>query len=403
MDRPSLLLLPPPPRPITRPALNAAYCPPLEAAISALQHDSSGSNGEKLIVAIASSFLQGPSPRHKSLSWPDSQALLAGLYSIVSVICARLTIPTEINAGPGSVDVRVVLVDHDPSSFSQVPSPKAALEPNNTIVVDLPTFAAAYHPWSKIFHVDGEAGNSLLSAYLQLLEGVQVIKQDQIVALKGGLSLTVAPSGEQAVPSQTHPCNVVCLGGTFDHLHPGHKLLLTASVLLLGVPKPEDSSPCRFVIGVTGDELLKRKKYAEFVQSWDTRVANVIDFLSSILKLSKSGWKDNAQPAIVKKDDQVIASFRDGTIEVQCIVLQDVYGPTTAIENMDALVVSGETRSGGEAVNNKRREQGWHPLRVFEADVLDAEERDDTDTTNKTFSTKISSTDIRKQKAESRM
>ena len=74
---------------------------------------------------------------------------------------------------------------------------------------------------------------------------------------------------------------------------------------------------------------------------------------------------------------------------------------------MNALVVSGETKSGGDMVNTRRKELGWHALNIFEVDVLDAEEIGDNSASNSSktenFASKISSTAIRKQKAESRM
>ncbi|KAI2630186.1 hypothetical protein GGS26DRAFT_101885 [Hypomontagnella submonticulosa] len=400
-DLPSLLLLPPPPHPASRLALNAAYEPPLKAAISKLRDEKVGKDGAVLIVALASPILTGNFRRHKSLSWPHTQSILADLYSLISAICAQLSVPTDIHAGPGSVDARVVLVDYDPSKPVRTDS-KPAIEPNNTIIVDLGTFTTAYHPWRYIFHPSNESGYELLSTYLKLFEGIQTLKQTQIVVVDGGLSVSV----ESRVPSesfpQTSPHSIVCLGGTFDHLHPGHKLLLTAAVLLLKVPETGTSQPCQFIIGITGDELLKRKKYAEYVQPWDERATNTIEFLSSILELSKDGWKRGRAPQVSNNDGEFIALFRDGTIEVRCVVIQDAFGPTITTENMDALVVSGETRSGGNAVNERRKELGWRPLETFEVDVLDAEGIVHKSTDTRDFATKISSTAIRKQKSESR-
>ncbi|KAI0002861.1 hypothetical protein F4779DRAFT_112911 [Xylariaceae sp. FL0662B] len=397
---PSLLLLPPPPRPASRIALNAAYEPPLKAAISKLKDERVGKHGALLIVALLSPILTGSSPRRKALSWPEAQSLVAGLYGIVSVICAQLSVATDVYAGPGSVDVRAILVDHDPSRLTAGDF-RPAIEPNNTIIIDLATFASAYHPWRYIFHTNNEAGYQLLSNYLKMVQGIQVLKQQQLRVVEGGLALTAKPSGSQSTP-QTSPSSTVCLGGTFDHLHPGHKLLLTAAVLLLKVPEKGTSNPCRFIIGITGDELLKRKKYAEYVQPWDERAMNVIKFLFSILQLSKYGFKDDQGSELLKKEGEFIAHFRDNTIEVQCVVIQDAYGPTITSENMDALVVSGETRAGGNAVNERRVELGWKPLEIFEVDVLDAEEIADRPANTQDFATKISSTAIRKQKAESR-
>ena len=61
----------------------------------------------------------------------------------------------------------------------------------------------------------------------------------------------------------------ICLGGTLDHLHSGHKLFLTQAALVVGK---------RMLIGVTGDELLKKKKFAEFLEDYEVRAKNVEKF-----------------------------------------------------------------------------------------------------------------------------
>lgn len=397
MERPSLLLLPPPPHPANHAALKAAYVPPIKATISKLKTEKEHIlNGSVLFIALVSPILSGPSRRQKSLSWPAAQSILAGIYSIIAVVCTQLSVPSEIHAGPNSIDVRVVFVDHDPSKPMTISEGRPAIESNNTAVVDLPTFASAYHPWRQVFHVNSELGNQVLSSYLQIFERVQTLRQDQLVVVDGGLSFSET-SSPPSPHTETYP--VVCLGGTFDHLHAGHKLLLTAAVLLLRIPEDiTTTAPAIFVIGITGDELLKRKKYAELVQSWDLRVTYVIEFLGSLLQLSKAGWAD---PDITKNGDKVIARFRDGAVEIHCCVIQDAFGPTITEENMNALVVSGETRSGGHAVNERRRGLGWHELEIFEVDVLDAKDFLDSPTRTTTdFATKISSSAIRERMAE---
>ena len=111
------------------------------------------------------------------------------------------------------------------------------------------------------------------------------------------------------------------------------------------------------------------------------------------------------RPPITEKDGDFRAEFRDGTITIQCVRLHDVYGPTITMEDIMTLVVSWETRSGGQAVNAKRTELGWRALEVFEVDVLGAEEIGDLDgepARTDNFASKISSTAIRQLKAESR-
>ncbi|KAI1432778.1 cytidylyltransferase [Xylaria sp. CBS 124048] len=396
-EDPSLLLLPPPPHPANHTALTAAYEPPIKAAISQLKNEKGHPSdvGSVLFVGIVSPILTGPSVWQKSLSWPAAQSVLARIYSIVAIVCAQLSIPSDMNAGPGSVDVRVVFIDHD-SSKPPAQDCRPALDPNNTVIVDLPTFASTHHPWRRLFRVNSELGHQVCSSYLEIYQHIQTLRPDQITVVDSGLSFI--ENSQPPAKTETYP--VVCLGGTFDHLHPGHKLLLTAAAILLKVPENPSASPARFIIGVTGDELLKRKKHAELVQSWDVRVRNVIEFLASVIELSKAGWRHSD---ITTEDDKAIARFRGGAIEIHCVVLQDAFGPTITEEAMDVLVVSGETRSGGEAVNTRRRDRGWHDLEIFEVDVLDAEDVQDASTkTSNNFATKISSTAIRERIAQAR-
>ncbi|ROW16114.1 hypothetical protein VPNG_01966 [Cytospora leucostoma] len=393
---PSLLLLPFPPDPASRPALNAAYRPALTAAFEKLKD---APTAQKLTVAVAHPLLRGPGLRHKTLSWPHAQSLLAGLYTLISVISAELHIPTYVNAGPGSVDATVVVLDHNRKRRYEDFRP--AIESNNTAIVDLAAFASAYYPWNHIFSVDSEPGLELRSLYLQLAEQRQQLLQDQLITVKGGVTFSVPPRDGPPPPSPgTMPHSTVCLGGTFDHLHTGHKLLLTAGAYLLDIPAKGSAETCNYIIGISGDELLKNKKGAEFLEKWDERARNVIHFLSSILELSPEGWKALAALSIQEESSDFSTTFRDGTITIHCVKIQDPFGPTITEQGMDALVVSAETRSGGKAVNDKRAELGWSPMEVFEVDVLDSREITDTPSQSEDFSSKISSTAIRSQIAE---
>lgn len=146
-------------------------------------------------------------------------------------------------------------------------------------------------------------------------------------------------------------CSAV--GGTFDYLHDGHKILLSLARFLCSK---------RLIVGITGPKLLQNKKHAEFLQLYAERERSVVRFLQ------KLSW-DSCPYEIYE--------------------INDVCGPTGYVRNIDALVVSGETRSGGDYVNKVRQEQGFPQLEVVVIDVI-GENVD-----NSTWEGKISSTTIR--------
>jgi len=400
----SLLLLPPVPVPATPTSLAAAYRPSLTATVSALKSLPAGT--ELQIVISCPSFhdhLEEPRQR----IYHDAQELLAGVYSLVCLVCAKLGASVESDV-PGGIDARVILIDDDISQFSAAedgPLPSTgdfAAGP----IIDISTFALTRRRWNVIFSVDGEEGQRLLATYLRLANRIAPPLNSQFHVVSGGISLVQ----EEARPACTSPTSstvhhVVAVGGTFDHLHAGHKLLLTATALVLQPATKSSTKPRRLIVGITGDELLKSKKYAEYLQSWKQRQANVVDFLVSILSFTRPGPEDAIQTDYfddpVPNGRAVHTKLTASSIVIECVEIQDPFGPTITDEHISALIVSGETRSGGQAVNTKRAEKGWKELEVFEVDVLDALEPDEGPTRTEDFASKISSTAIRKHKAES--
>lgn len=388
--RRSLLLLPFSQGSQSRCAIADLYKRPLAAAISQLK---SPSHATTLVIAVVGSFLQVPvgSVPANRFSWPYTQSILAGLYSLTAHICAQQSIATDTNAGPNSVDTRVLLIHDDRAKL-------AGYEDgfNGTVVRNFSDFARQESSWTSIFHLKSAEGLQLAGHYAEHIKGGPRGTENLV-----GLNCDTVPEYEDGhrpargatSPSSQYP--VVCLGGTFDHLHPGHKLLLSAGALLLEVPESAEC-PSRFVVGVTGDEMLKNKKFAEYVQAWDVRARGVLEYLHSVID-----HPTHAEPALTsQREGQLVGTFRGGRVVVECVVFQDLYGPTISIEEIEALVVSGETRSGGKAVNDKRKEQGWKELSVYEVDVLDSRGiTDDSSAEAEDFGAKISSTAIRQQKA----
>lgn len=404
---PSLLILPAPPLPLHPHSLAAAYRSPLTAVLKRLTNGinsniNANNSNHVLVIAIASPLLTGPSPRRKSLNWKAAQSLLARIYTLTAAICDELAIDTSGEPGRSSLDPRVVLVDHERRRTYQR-NFDGAYEANCTPVLDLAAFASTVHPWRTVFHPSTESGYELLNAFLEYSQGKLTLLQNQLVAVEGGISMSTSDAPAVAPQDFIKGYDTVCLGGTFDHLHAGHKLLLHATALLMDIPEKYTGKHSVLVVGISGDELLTNKKYAQVLQPWDVRAGKVLQFLSTIFNSASSSNTNSPPPTSTPSPDELHATFRDGTVLVRCVNIHDPFGPTIAEEMMDILVVSGETRSGGQAINDKRVEKGWKPLEVFEIDVLDPNDiTEDGGTQSNGFASKISSTAIRQRIAQAR-
>ncbi|KAI9846465.1 MAG: hypothetical protein M1830_007449, partial [Pleopsidium flavum] len=145
-------------------------------------------------------------------------------------------------------------------------------------------------------------------------------------------------------------------------------------------------------------------KFAKYMQTWDERQKGVLDFLISILDLSTPSHETITINRVSEPgpNGKAVIARLEPDLTIRCVEISDPFGPTITDESISALVISAETRAGGKAVNDKRREKGWEDLEVFEVDVLDGEEeRDDqATTTTEDFASKISSTEIRRRKSE---
>jgi phosphopantetheine adenylyltransferase len=397
---PSLLLLPSPPIPNTWASLSAAYRPSIVAAVSILKALPTSS---QLMIALPRPTVHAQLQAPGYLIFTELQQLLAGLYSLVCVVCANLGVDVESDT-PGSIDARVILLDYDRSQHFAV---EGELRYDSSVagpIVDLPTLGVTRRQWNFIFSVDGEEGQRIFASYLNFANRQSPPLKGHVKLIEGGVSLIQRETElTQRQPTSDATHSVVIVGGTFDHLHAGHKLLLTAMALLL---RPATISPTvnrRLIVGITGDELLKNKKYAEYLRSWTQRQEDVVDFLLSILHFARSqeaGIETLSFDEPIPNGRAIHTRLKNCSIVIECVEIQDPFGPTITDESVTALVVSAETRSGGKAVNDKRAEKGWKPLHVFEVDVLDAEESEQGASKTENFASKISSTAIRKRRAE---
>ena len=119
---------------------------------------------------------------------------------------------------------------------------------------------------------------------------------------------------------------MIALGGTFDIIHAGHIALLDKGF----------SISEKVIIGLTSDELAE-KKGKKLVNSFQIRYST----LESLLK----------------------EKFPRSLFEI--VALDNDFGPAVIDGNVNALVVSEETRSKGELLNKLRLEQGQSPVAII--------------------------------------
>ena len=160
-------------------------------------------------------------------------------------------------------------------------------------------------------------------------------------------------------------CAHVCVGGTFDYLHVGHKLLLSLAAYC---------SSERLVCGVSDAPLLKKKSLRELMQPLAVRMCLVEDFVRSV------------KPRV----------------RLELSALQDGYGPATRDAQLDAIVVSAETASGGAACNAKRQ-AGAHsegavlpPMQVITMPLVSDSPEVNASGVDVSEDTKVSSTEVRR-------
>ena len=117
------------------------------------------------------------------------------------------------------------------------------------------------------------------------------------------------------------------LGGTFDRLHDGHIDLLHAGL----------EAAAHLEVHITTDRMALAKDHR--IQPVEDRMAAVQDALNAV---RATGWSLH--------------------------MLEDAFGPAPQHPTADALIVSPETRRGGEAINRKRSEGGFEPLALIEVE-----------------------------------
>ncbi|KAL1587989.1 hypothetical protein WHR41_03338 [Cladosporium halotolerans] len=384
-----ILFVPPVPPPATLQALKAAFADTLTQVLREVASASTEySKAAILEIALACPHLAGKQDAPRSQLYDETQSALAAIYKLVCVVAAAEHINVEDSDG---VDVRVIPVAWSPSRDWY--EDDANLEGP---VLSIAGLAQATRAWQYAFGVENEEGEAMVRAFVTAkgkggtvnrVQGKPV--QNDLTAPNDPLA-SVSRSATSHAAGQRHYNSVV--GGTFDHLHIGHKLLLTMTLFAAEPTAPKGKSRSS-IIGITGDELLKNKKHISVLESWSDRQKAVADFCDSLIDFSASSEKKVTTRNDPVPNGKSIDIHYPSGYTLKCTEIQDPFGPTITDEDLGALIISAETRSGGKAVNDKRKEKGWKELDVFEVDVLDATEEGGA--VSEGFESKISSTAIR--------
>ena len=384
-----LLLLPPPPWPPSHDSFHAAYHDALASTLGQVAGSIRFATvGAALDIAVPVPILHKHPDAPRSAVFKSVQALVAGIYKLVCIIAAREKINVEDAEG---IDARVLIVAH-PRDQDDTTSKPAITGHLLGPVITFDTLSRSQRQWQSVFGVEGEQGEYLLKKFTTSQDG-----RVKIQRVSGGpVQLTAPESVPEDAQARIH--SAIAVGGTWDHIHIGHKLLLTMVAFLA---QPRQQTETVLTIGITGDELLQNKKYSELLETWHERQRSARTFLSHIMDFrppSDASIKEQEVSNPGSNGHSVLYEMRPGLV-LNLVEIADPFGPTITDEAISALVVSGETRSGGKAVNDKRREKGWHDLEVFEVDVLDPTEVTHS-ATETAFEAKISSTAIRQALSE---
>ncbi|XP_050090438.1 bifunctional coenzyme A synthase [Anopheles aquasalis] len=179
------------------------------------------------------------------------------------------------------------------------------------------------------YAVASAAGNEE-AVLAQHFPAAQVVELTADSAVENGTRIEVVLD-----PAEECYRNVV-LGGTFDRIHAGHKVLLTQAILM---------ATERLVVGVTDGAMNRGKKLYELILPTEQRIATLEQLLGDI----------------------------DPTLRYEVVPIVDPFGPTATDPNMDLIVVSTETARGGTKVNELRTKNGLNQLQVHTIELLDDE------------------------------
>jgi len=168
--------------------------------------------------------------------------------------------------------------------------------------------------------------------YLQdnKVNGKSITEKDAVQTEREEIFLSKA---EKVLASSEATWETGAMGGTFDHIHAGHMLMLAAA---------SQAVTKRLHVGVTGPEMLTKKNYADQLESIESRTSRVRQILSE----------------------------QNPELELDVFTLHDPYGPTLT-GDIDAMIVSEETRGfTEEKINGVRVQNNLSAMHILSVPLL---------------------------------
>ncbi|KAJ5632458.1 hypothetical protein N7490_008797 [Penicillium lividum] len=387
---PSALLLLPSPPSFSFGGVKEAFEASISDVFMQLSKSLKGSDRiATLDIALAVPGLLSPSNRPRTKIFTEVEHYVGSIYTLIGAVGTARDIELD---SPGGIDARLVFVDFPSSDAAASQVTGSKIGP----ILDIQSLATSGRQWDQIFFPGNQVGRDLADSFLSSLTGASKDHTASILQTVSSeeWSAPQSPLVPEDQPS-LQPHYSIAVGGTFDHLHLGHKRLLTA--LALALEPLDDTNQDRkriLTIGVTGDALLVNKKFAEYLESWEERFQCTAAFLAGIMDFSNGSPRVERSRTSDGKGQVVVMQFQPNLI-YKFVEFFDVCGPTITDENISALVVSKETSAGGVFVNEERAKKGWTRLSIFEVDVLVSGE---ARASANGFEDKISSTDIRRRR-----
>lgn len=117
------------------------------------------------------------------------------------------------------------------------------------------------------------------------------------------------------------------LGGTFDHLHIGHKKLIDTAFNLSE----------KLTIGLSTEKLYKQKFLSTLIDSYENRELELKEYLK----------------------------YKNYLHRAEIIPLEDIFGPSLTIKNIDAVFVTQTTLPNAQIINKERYKKGFTQLEII--------------------------------------